>query len=130
MTPTKKQVIMRTHNLTIAILGTCLLLAGDEREIDGREEPSRLERYTEISADAIKIPLPTVRQPDDYSCGAAALMSVCRHYGVGPYELADFVDALGTNRVSGTYFKNIVAYARQLGLKAEWRDGMTVEDLQ
>lgn len=121
---------MRTHCLAIAILGTYLIFAGQDREIDGGERSSRLERYAEISPEAIKIPLPTVRQPDDYSCGAAALMSVCRYYGVGPQDLSDFADAVGTRKDIGTYFKNIVAFARQLGLEAEWHDGMTVEELQ
>jgi predicted double-glycine peptidase len=120
---------MRIQCLVVGVLITCLTAAGGhERKSAGR--PSPLERYTEIPDDAIKIPLPTVRQPNEYSCGAAAMMSVCRYYGVGPQKLADLEEALGTNKDIGTYFKNIVAYARQIGLESDWQDQMTVKELK
>ena len=49
---------------------------------------------------------------------------------MGPEELADLEGALGTNKEIGTYFRNIVTYARQLGLEAEWQDRMTTEQLE
>ena len=122
---------MRTQWLVITVCVSCLAVAGrQERSHREQKRPSPLERYTEIPDDAIKIPLPSVRQPENYSCGAAAMMSVCKYYGVGPKELADLEDALGTNKQIGTYFENIVAYAHQLGLEAEWQDRMTTEQLE
>jgi predicted double-glycine peptidase len=37
-----------------------------------------------ISRTAIKIGLPGHQQRKDYTCGAAAMLSVCSYYGVGP----------------------------------------------
>jgi predicted double-glycine peptidase len=37
-----------------------------------------------IPASAIKLDLPDVVQTKDYTCGAAALLAICRYYGVGP----------------------------------------------
>ncbi len=57
-------------------------------------------------------------------------MSVCRYFGVGPDTLDEFVEVLGTNERTGTYYKNIVAYARRMGLDAYSEYDMTAEQLQ
>lgn len=33
---------------------------------------------------AVKVDVPHVVQREDHTCGAAALLAVCRHFGVGP----------------------------------------------
>jgi len=80
---------------------------------------------------AIKVPLPDVQQPDDYSCGAAALMAICSYYGVGPEELEDLKTDLHTTSRSGTDYRNMVKEARKLGLEVKLvKDGMRREELQ
>ncbi len=34
-------------------------------------------QFKPVPVGSIKIPLPDIQQPDDYWCGAAALMSIC-----------------------------------------------------
>lgn len=75
--------------------------------------------YRPIPADAIKVPVPDVQQPDSYSCGAAVVMAVCAYYGVGPEEVADFKSKLHTSKKKGTSAKNMKRYMEKLGLKIE-----------
>lgn len=86
-------------------------------------------RFRKIPAGAIKIDLPDVRQPDNFSCGAGAFMSIASHYNVGPLDIEDFKAALGTNSASGTYYRRIVEFANQLGLNASVQAGMTKRQL-
>lgn len=76
------------------------------------------------------IDLPDIRQPDDYSCGAGALMSIACFYNVGPMEIAGFKKAMGTNPTYGTYHNDIARYANELGLNAEVRWDMTRRQLK
>ena len=106
------------------------LIAGDraypEALREGKEDGMK---YSPIK-DAIKIPLPDVEQPDDYSCGPSALMSICWHFGVGPQDLAHFKKKLDTDSEEGTHFKNIVRYARKLGLEVKAVANMTCAQLE
>jgi sialate O-acetylesterase len=79
---------------------------------------------------ALKIALPDVQQPDNYSCGAAALMSVCAYFGVGPEDLDEFKRSLGTDEKEGTNVWCMRDMARGLGLCAEVRHGMRLDDLK
>jgi sialate O-acetylesterase len=79
---------------------------------------------------AIKVDLPGVQQRDDYSCGAAALMAVCSHFGVGPDDLDEYKKKLGTNEENGTNVYEILKMARELGLEADIRHGMTLDELR
>lgn len=78
---------------------------------------------------AIKIALPDVQQPDDYSCGAAALMAVAAYYGVGSERLDDFKKALGTNQQYGTYYRDMENAANLLGLSASSQQNLSKADL-
>ncbi|HVC95256.1 MAG TPA: C39 family peptidase [Pirellulales bacterium] len=118
---------MKACCLPIVLLTVCFLAQGHEAAEDGQASTAR---YRSIPDGAIKIPIPTVAQPDESSCGAAALMSVCRYFGVGPDSIDEYVDALGTNERTGTYYKDIVAYARRMGLDASSEFDMTAEQLQ
>lgn len=84
----------------------------------------------QIPGGAIKITLPEVQQPDAYSCGAAALMSVAAYYGVGPEKLEDFKAALGTTPEHGTYYRNMETYACSLGLDVSVHTDMTCDELK
>jgi sialate O-acetylesterase len=78
----------------------------------------------------IKVDLPGVQQRDDYSCGAAALMSVCSYFGVGPDDLDEYKKKLGTNEENGTNVYEILKMARELGLEADIHHDMTLDDLR
>src|SRR5262245_28649305 len=45
--------------------------------------------YHEYHPSAIKIALPEVQQPDEYSCGVASLMAILAYYGTGPENYDD-----------------------------------------
>ena len=83
-----------------------------------------------IPRGAIYIPLPLIRQPDEYSCGAGSLMSIGCHWSVGPVRIQDYKTALGTNPINGTYHRDIVRYARELGLSARIQTDISRAQLQ
>lgn len=83
-----------------------------------------------IPKGAIKVMLPDVQQPDDYSCGAGVFMSIASYFGVGPEELETIKLRLGTNPEHGTYYREIEKYANELGLKARVRTNMTRRQLK
>ncbi|MGE0488135.1 MAG: C39 family peptidase [Vulcanimicrobiota bacterium] len=74
------------------------------------------------------LPVPDTRQSTVYSCGAAALQAVLMYYGQEFIE-SDLMTRLGTDPENGTPPHAIVKVARELGLNAELREGMTLEDL-
>ena len=76
-----------------------VLIGGDKSRHYRRDDG----KYQEFPANAIKVPIPDVQQPDDYSCGAAAFMSICSYYGVGPEELDVMKSELRTTSRNGTY---------------------------
>jgi predicted double-glycine peptidase len=106
-------------------------LAG-ELEATHHQLASRLaSRHAEpATAPTELLDVPDVRQHDNYSCGAAAAMSVGRFFGVGPDTLEEWKQALGTNEKTSTLPSAIVDYLRNLGLDVEPRQLMTVADLR
>ena len=94
------------------------------------EEPVVRPLTHGIPDGAIKIRIPGVQQHDNYSCGAAALMAVCSYHGVGPEELEEYKKKLGTNEENGTNVHDIQKMARDLGLEAEIRHEMTLDELR
>lgn len=74
--------------------------------------------------------IPDERQDTDYSCGAAAFVSICRYFGVEPDTEDEAVQALGTSPADGTSAAALVAVAEAHDLTATAREGMTLEDLQ
>jgi predicted double-glycine peptidase len=86
--------------------------------------------FARIRYGAIKVPLPNVQQLEDYTCGAAAFQAVCCYFGVGPSDPDDYIAALGTNAKDGTKPEDIVKWARNLGLTAEYVVNMTDAELK
>jgi predicted double-glycine peptidase len=86
--------------------------------------------FRDVPVGAIKIPLRDVQQDDDSSCGAAALMSICFYYEVGPKTLASFKRKVHTDPDEGTYYLNIRNYARKLGLRADVETEMSIDELK
>jgi predicted double-glycine peptidase len=76
------------------------------------------------------LPVPLVPQATDYSCGAAALMSVLYYWQVYDGTETDLYARLGTNEKWGTEPEPMAAMAKRLGLRAEIKQKMTLQDLR
>ncbi|MFB3765976.1 MAG: C39 family peptidase [Methanotrichaceae archaeon] len=72
--------------------------------------------------------LPDVRQGTEYSCGAAALQPVLSYWGRDIGE-EDLIKLLNTDPKSGTYPEDIVRVAREMGLQAEMKENLTLDDI-
>lgn len=78
--------------------------------------------YHPIKKGAIMVPLPDTQQNETYSCGASALMSVCRYFGLGPDYEEDFIDLLrakGMNPEVGTHPFQLIAVLKKFKLESE-----------
>lgn len=73
--------------------------------------------------------LTRTRQATEYSCGASALQAVLSYWGKDVDE-AELMKLLKTTPEEGTYPDNIVQGARSLGLEAELRENLTLDELQ
>lgn len=86
-----------------------------------------------VSADANSTSLlsgiPDTRQSTEYSCGAAALQAVLGYWGrdIGEEDLREM---LNTNPDSGTYPDDIIRVAQELGLRPEYRENLTLADIE
>lgn len=74
--------------------------------------------------------VPNVRQATTHTCGAAALLAVLGYWGAYDGTESSLAKRLGSEPVEGTKVAAIVKAARELGLEAEAREKMTVEDLR
>ncbi len=119
------RLLPRIGLLTLAL--ATLAIAGDGPTVVAPAVNRARNRST--AEGAIKVPVPAIEQPDDYSCGAAALMSVCSYYGVGPRKLARLKRELQTNPLQGTNYHNMIRYAESLGLEVRSKAAMTTEEL-
>jgi D-aminopeptidase len=86
--------------------------------------------FREIPQDAIKVDLPEVQQPDDYSCGAAMTLSVSLVEGLGLDELELVKKELGTTTEHGTYYGNIVTYLNKIGIEPIVHQQVSKEELK
>jgi hypothetical protein len=85
----------------------------------------------ELPSPAAELPagIPDVRQSTGYSCGASALQAVLAYWGTSERE-DRLMARLHTTPQNGTSPDNIVRVAREYGLKADIREGLTLEDLE
>ena len=73
--------------------------------------------------------VPDVRQSTGYTCGAAALQAVLAYWGAEERE--DRLAArLKSTPEAGTHPLDIVRVAREYGLAAELREGLSLDDLE
>jgi predicted double-glycine peptidase len=86
--------------------------------------------YQEYQPSAIKIALPEVQQPDEYSCGVASLMAILAYYGTGPEDYADLKKEIGTTQKSGTDYHRMLRFAKEQGLRADVMHHMTLGQLE
>ena len=76
------------------------------------------------------LPLPVTVQETNYSCGAAAALSVLRYWRAYGGDERSLYELFGTTPKDGSPPQNITQGLRRLGLRAEMRESMTLEDLR
>lgn len=73
--------------------------------------------------------VPDVRQSTNYTCGAAALQSVLAYWGI-EYREDRLVEKLGSTPDAGTPPQAIMKLSRELGLKAQLKEQLSLADLE
>ena len=76
------------------------------------------------------ITLPPVVQDESWSCGAAAVASVCQWFGIEPDTEGEAIRALGSSPSDGTPPWNIVEILEANGLATEAGDWFDLDDLK
>jgi len=90
-------------------------------------------KYYPIPKNAIKVFLPDTIQKKNYSCGAAAIMSISRYFGRGPEYEEDFIEGLkrkGMKPRIGAHPCQLAELARDLNLEIEEHERMTLGRLK
>lgn len=82
-----------------------------------------------INPDSIKIWLPEVQQKTHFSCGAAAVHSVCAYYGLGLESHYDYFAYLETDETYGTPPNKIVSYFKEVGINCKMVYNMSIRSL-
>ncbi|MGE0549063.1 MAG: C39 family peptidase [Kofleriaceae bacterium] len=82
-----------------------------------------------LDASAIKVDLPSVSQCTDYTCGPAALLAVCRYYGVGPATEREIEHAMQMSS-RGSDPAHLIAALDRFGLQHRERQPMTDDELR
>jgi predicted double-glycine peptidase len=72
--------------------------------------------------------LPLTPQSTPYTCGVASLQSVLAYYGE-EWREDDLAQELKADPDEGTRYGELVRFAHNIGLKAEVRQNMTIDDL-
>ena len=85
--------------------------------------------FSKIPEGAIKTPIPKVKQKTCFSCGSAALHSICVYWGVGPKSEYDYIKHLQTDEAFGTLPNKIIKFAKSKGLIVEAKHEMTIHEL-
>jgi predicted double-glycine peptidase len=73
--------------------------------------------------------VPDVRQSTGYSCGPAALQAVLAYWGIAERE-DSLIARLHSTPQLGTHPDDIVRGARELGLRADLRENLALDDLE
>lgn len=81
-----------------------------------------------VPSGAIKVDLPSTAQVTDHSCGAAALLAICAHFGVGPEDERDVAADMRLTR-AGADPHHIVRAATKYGLRTAVHREMTEAQL-
>lgn len=76
------------------------------------------------------IPVPIMMQATDYSCGAAALLSVLYYWEAYEGTESSLYPMLHTTPEHGTEPGMMASVAKELGLEASFKEGMTLDELR
>jgi uncharacterized protein len=109
-----------------------LLVAAFGEEAAAQESPANNSINASTCMGTLNLALfsmPDTRQSTEYSCGAACMQAVLGYWGRDIGE-EDIREMLNTNEESGTYPDDIIRVASALGLKAEYKENMTMADLE
>jgi predicted double-glycine peptidase len=90
-------------------------------------------RGTAVSAGdpgVVTAPVPIISQASSHSCGAAALMAALLYFGVFDGPESELHVPLAVTPEQGTHPDRIVAVARERGLTADKRTGLTLADVE
>ena len=90
-------------------------------------------RGTAVSAGdpgVVRAPVPIISQASSHSCGAAALMAALIYFGVFDGPESELHAPLAVTPEQGTHPDRIVAVARERGLTADKRTGLTLADVE
>ncbi len=80
--------------------------------------------------DHIKVPVKSVSQTKTFSCGNAALRTICQFYKVGPDDEDKFIEMMNSNSRDGTVPSHIVSTAREFGLCVKYHHNFTIRELK
>jgi predicted double-glycine peptidase len=121
--------------LLVSVLALGQVATGDSLQRNRPEPPASspclcLANYHEFKPAAIKIVLPDVQQPDEYSCGAASLMSILAYYGTGPEDYDVLKKKLGVTEKNGTDYHRMISFATEQGLQADAKPKMSLAELE
>lgn len=119
------------------LLIACLFLAatplGQAEQQLNRENNSVNESINASSSAAnvnmALFSMPDTRQSTEYSCGAASMQAVLSYWGRDIAE-EDIQEMLNTNEESGTYPDDIIRVTKALGLQPDYKENMTISDLE
>ena len=120
------------------LLITCFLLAAASCELVAAEANpannstinSSINASTSMGTTNLALfSMPDTRQSTEYSCGAAAMQAVLGYWGRDIGE-EDIREMLNTNEEYGTYPDDIIRVAKALGLQAEYKENMSMADLE
>lgn len=95
-----------------------------------RRQTAPAASYHPIPRGAIRVALPDVAQAHDHTCGAAALMTVCKYYGLGPNRERDLVRDLDMDPRVGSHSFQLKRAAEQYGLRTAERQPMSLARLK
>jgi len=85
-------------------------------------------RFLNYISEDKTLEFPDVRQSTEFSCGAAAVQSVLRYYGID-YREGSLIKKLKTDD-EGTLIANIIQFLEDKGLQASEYHGMSIDDLK
>ncbi|MCX6689893.1 MAG: C39 family peptidase [Methanoregula sp.] len=130
---------MQTCKVTSCILVLCLVLIGfsflagcTQKEPAAsavQKTPTPTGTIPPVTVSLMLTGVPDVRQAENYSCGASSFQAVMSYYGLNSME-SDLRAMLNTTPAHGTYPWDMVRVAKQQGLDAEWKENLTVNELE
>jgi predicted double-glycine peptidase len=113
-------MIHKPHAFSLVWLCLALLCVTNTSSALREAEPGLPPLLTQV---------PSIIQSTSYSCGAATVISVLAYYGIDSPSEAELMVILGTTEHDGTEMEKMAEYANSVGIKAEVRTGLSLDDI-